>query len=103
MSALINFSINLDAIPENVKVKGKKGTYVNLTASVSDESNYGNNVSFSLSQTKEQRESKENKVYLGNGKVVWNDGKITNAKKEEGFETISQEDLKASSGDDLPF
>ena len=29
-----------------------------------------------MEQTKEQREAKEAKAYVGNGKVVWTDGHI---------------------------
>jgi hypothetical protein len=31
MSAITNFSINLEAIPKELIVKGKKGSYINLT------------------------------------------------------------------------
>jgi hypothetical protein len=73
MSALINFSI-----------KGADGKYINYTASINDEQDkYGNNVAITLQQTKEQREAKEKKVYVGNGKVAWTDGKIEVAKKED--------------------
>jgi len=72
MSAIINTSINLDKIPEDAIIQGKKGRYVNMTVVINDElDNYDNQVSAMLSQTKEQREAKEPKVYLGNGSVAW--------------------------------
>jgi len=72
MSAIINTSINLDKIPEDAIIQGKKGRYVNMTVVINDElDNYDNQVSAVLSQTKEQREAKEPKVYLGNGNVAW--------------------------------
>ena len=73
MAALINFSI-----------KGADGKYINYTASINDElDKYGNNVAITLQQTKEQREAKEKKVYVGNGKVAWTNGKIEVATKKE--------------------
>ena len=56
MSALVNFSINVEEInklgPDKL-IKGKKGTYVNLTLSVNNETKYGNNASVSISQKQE--------------------------------------------------
>lgn len=71
MSAITNVSINLDKIPEDAIVKGEKGRYVNLTVFQNDETRYQNNASVALSQTKEDRESGNQKVYLGNGRVVF--------------------------------
>lgn len=95
MSALVNFSIDLTKISKDQIIEGTKGKYVNLTASINEDSRFGNNVSFFLSQSKEQREAKEPKNYLGNGKVVWTDGKITLAEKQE---VVAEE-----SDSDLPF
>lgn len=99
MSALVNFSLNLSKLPKDKIIKGKKGQYINLTASINDETKFGNNVSFSVSQSKDERENKESKIYVGNGKVVWNDGNITNAEKEEKEAVTSVVD----DGEDLPF
>lgn len=64
-------------------IKQKDGSYKSYTISISDETNqYGQNVSVYESQTKEQREAKEKKTYIGNGKVFWTDGKVVVAKKE---------------------
>ena len=51
MSAITNFSINLEAIPKELIVKGKKGSYINLTMFQNDETKYGNNASISVSQS----------------------------------------------------
>ena len=99
MSALLNFSLDLSKLPKGKIIKGEKGQYINLTASINDETKFGNNVSFSVSQSKEEREGKEAKIYVGNGKVVWNDGNIVNAEKQEQEPVNSVVD----SGDDLPF
>lgn len=93
MGALADFSI-----------KQKDGSYKNYTISISDEVNqYGQNVSVYESQTKEQREAKEKKKYIGNGKVFWTDGKISVGEKK----AAPKEEVKAeptiTDDTDLPF
>jgi len=96
MSAIINGSIRVDRLPKEKFIKGKDGAvYYNFTISVSDETRYGNNVAITDSQTKEERDAKKPKNYLGNGKVVWTDGNIVLAEKEE----IQEQETS----DDLPF
>jgi len=100
MSTLITGSIRVDKLPKEKFIMGKDGAvYYNFTISVQDETRYGNNVAFMDSQTKEERDAKVQKTYLGNGKVVWTDGNIALAEREE--EKVS---ATSESGDnDLPF
>ena len=101
MSALINFSLNVAKLPKEKFIAGKDGAvYVNLTMSVNDETRYGNNTGIYVSQTQEEREAKKKKTYLGNGKVVWNNGTIVNAEKE--VQEAVQEHPKEEAAD-LPF
>lgn len=99
MSALINVSLRVDKLPKEKFVQGKDGAvYYNFTVAVNDESNqWGQNVSLTDSQTKEEREAKKPKSYLGNGTVIWTNGTIQLAEKKEGVAT------KEVVGDDLPF
>ena len=84
MSAIINFSLNVAKLPKEKFVSGKDGAvWVNLTMSVNEETKYGNNTGIYVSQSLEEREAKKPKEWLGNGKVVWNDGKITNVVWED--------------------
>lgn len=84
----------------NLSIKGKDG-YKNYTISISDETNqYGQNVTMYEQQSKEERENKVPKKYIGNGSVVWNDGKITNAEKKEVNNTPKVEEKDE---DLLPF
>ena len=100
MSALINFSLNVAKLPKEKFIAGKDGAvYVNLTMSVNDETRYGNNTGIYVSQTQEEREAKKQKTYLGNGKVVWNNGTIVNATKEV-QEAVQEQPAEA---DGLPF
>ena len=89
---IISASIDLSKIDKSriVDKDGKK--FYNLTIIVNDTPNqYGQDVGITTEQTKEERERKENKTYLGNGKTVYN--------KE--FEAPKLE--KEPQGDALPF
>jgi hypothetical protein len=80
MATLATLSIDLSKVN---KEKLYKGQYLNLTISLNDEtSQYGKNVSAYEEQSKEEREAKEKKNYVGNGKIVWTDGKVTLVEKE---------------------
>jgi hypothetical protein len=84
MSALINLSIDVTKIDKTKLIKGAKGTYLNLTVAVNNElDQFGNNASAYISQSKEEREAKVNRTYLGNGKVVFTDGTINKAEKPQ--------------------
>jgi len=99
MSAIINASIRVDKLPKEKFVKGKDGAvYYNFTLSVNDETRYGNNVAVMDSQTKEEREAKVARNYLGNGKVVWTDSNIVIAEREDKPQAV-----KETVSDDLPF
>ena len=64
-----------------------------------DETKYGNNASISLSQSQEDREAKNPKVYLGNGKVVWvSDDNVSTAEREDAVSTKG-----GNESNDLPF
>ena len=101
MSTLITGSIRVDKLPKEKFIKGKDGAvYYNLTISIQDETRYGNNVAFMDSQTKEEREAKAQKNYLGNGKVVWTDNNIVLATREDAEQTINSSKNEEA---DLPF
>jgi len=98
MSALINLSLRVDKLPKEKFVQGKDGAvYYNFTIGVNDDSNqWGQNVSATDSQTKEEREAKKAKTYLGNGTVVWTDGNIKLADKKV---EVTAKEVES----DLPF
>jgi len=100
MSALINVSINVAKLPKEKFITGKNGNvYYNFTLSVNDETNnYSQNVSAFDSQTKEEREAKKEKFYLGNGKVVWTDGSCKTAERQE-----DKTEVVENESPDLPF
>lgn len=104
MSALINISIDVASLPKEKFVQGKNGkVYYNFTLSVNDETNdYGQNVSAFDAQTKEEREAKKLKSYLGNGKVLWTDGKCTKAEWQDS-NSNSPAKVEVEAESDLPF
>lgn len=100
MAGLINISINVADLPKEKFVQGKKGTYYNFTVSVNDDTNqFGQNVSVYDSQTKEEREAKKAKTYIGNGRVLWTDGVMTAVERQDEVQTPQVE----VSSDGLPF
>ena len=95
MSAIVNFSLDLTKLPKEKMIKGKKGTYINLSLSVNNETNdFGQNASVFISQTKEEKDQKKN--YVGNGKVVWTDGTCVKA-------TAGDAIVEEVASSDLPF
>jgi hypothetical protein len=104
MSALINVSIDVASLPKEKFVQGKNGkVYYNFTLSVNDETNnYGQNVSAFDAQTKEEREAKKAKSYLGNGKVVWTDGTCAKADWQDS-DSNSPAKVEVEAESDLPF
>ena len=89
----IMIPIDQDGITEK---DGK--VYLNLQIGVNDEKDkYENDCSISISQNKEEREAKKEKVYIGNGKTFWESNK-----------SIPDHSAKLNEpapigGDDLPF
>ena len=76
MASIIKTSINLTEIPKDKIFVGKKGKYLPITITLNDEvDQFGNQGPVVVEQTKEERESKPAKTYLGNTRVVWTNGK----------------------------
>jgi hypothetical protein len=70
MSKLINAKIDVTKIPKEAIYVGEKGKYLSVDIWINDEDdNYGNNCSINIQQSKEEREAKAKKVYIGNGKT----------------------------------
>ena len=75
MASILKTSINLNAIPKDKIINGKKGKYLPITISLNDDlDQFGNQGPVCVDQTKEERDAKTAKTYLGNVKVVWTNG-----------------------------
>lgn len=74
MGQLINAQVNKSKLNGLVHYTNKRTgeESVNITISLNDTPDqYGNNASIWISQTKEERDAKAPKIYVGNGKVIY--------------------------------
>lgn len=91
-------------VMHDVMQKRKDDKGISITISTNDESNeWGQNVSAYVSQTKEEREEKKKKFYVGNGKVFWTDGKITVGVKPSDDVVQDAQVVDDGGSGDLPF
>ena len=75
MAGIVKGSIDLTKVPKDRIIVGKKGKYINVAITVNDEEDqFGNFGPIIVDQSKEEREAKVPKTYLGNVKVVWTNG-----------------------------
>ena len=74
MASIYSASIDLSLIDKS-KITEKNGKkYYNVQITLKDEADqYGQILSITENQSKEEREAKTAKKYLGNGKLVWSD------------------------------
>ena len=102
MASIIKTSINLNAIPKDKIFTGKKGKYLPITITLNDDlDQFGNQGPVVVEQTKEERDAKAEKTYLGNGKVVWTDGNnVDTAPRDNNSAPAS---APAAVEEDLPF
>lgn len=104
MSKLVSINLDVTKIPRDRIIAGKKGKYIDLDVWIDDEADqYGNDASVSVRQTKEEREAKARKTYVGNGKklVGWGDSKPEQPKGHESWDEFDKKE--AEDGDDIPF
>ena len=106
MAGIIKASINLNAIDKSKIIEGKKGKYLPITITVNDEPDqFGNQGPVCIEQSKEEREAKTAKTYLGNCKVVWTNGQFPEpAPRDNQQAPAPQNKPQAVAADpDLPF
>ena len=92
MAGIIKGSINLSEIPKDKIVEGKKGKYLPISITINDE----------VDQSKEERNAKVAKKYLGNVRVVWSNGTFPDAPKQ-GAPAPALKAAAVEVEDDLPF
>ena len=94
MGKIINIKVDVTKLDKSRFYKGEKGTYANLTVAenMDGESQYGDTLYVFESQSKEEREAKTPKNFVGNGKeFVFNNGQASTPVEESLVD------------DDLPF
>ncbi len=102
MASIIKASINLNVIPKEKIFVGKKGKYLPITITLNDElDQFGNQGPVVVEQTKEEREAKAPKTYLGNVKVVWTNGDNVDVAPRDNNSAPAP--APAAAEEDLPF
>ena len=102
MASIIKTSINLNEIPKDKIYVGKKGKYLPITITLNNDlDQFGNQGPVVVEQTKEERDAKAAKTYLGNVKVVWTNG--TNVEPAPRDNNSAPAPAPAAAEDDLPF
>ena len=104
MASIIKASIDLNKIPKDKIFVGKKGKYLPITITINDElDQFGNQGPVVVEQTKEEREAKVAKTYLGNVRVVWTNGENVDTPPRDGEPTKPAPTAKTEVEEDLPF
>ena len=105
MASIIKASINLSEVPKDKIYVGKKGKYLPITITINDETDqFGNQGPVTVQQTKEERDAKTAKTYLGNVKVVWTNGdNVAVAPRTDQPVAQAAPAAAAAPVDDLPF
>ena len=102
MASIVKASINLNAIPKDKIFVGKKGKYLPITITLNDElDQFGNQGPVVVEQTKEERDAKAPKTYLGNVKVVWTNGNNVEVAPRDNQSAPAP--APAAAKEDLPF
>ena len=102
MESIIKTSINLNNIHKDKIFVGKKGKYLPITITLNDElDQFGNQGPVVVEQTKEERDAKAAKTYLGNVKVVWTNGENVDVAPRDNNSAPAP--APAAAEEDLPF
>ena len=101
MASIIKASIDVNKIPKDKIFVGKKGKYLPITITINDElDQFGNQGPVVVEQTKEERDSKAPKTYLGNVKIVWTNGNNVDVAPRDNNQAAPQLEPQK---EDLPF
>ena len=103
MAGIIKTSINLTAIDKSRIIQGKKGQYLPITITVNNDVDaYGNHGPVAIAQSKEEREAKEPRTFLGNATIVWTDGEFPQPVPSANQQQAAPAQQQVAQ-DDLPF
>ena len=103
MASIIKTSIDLTKIPKDKIYQGKKGKYLPITITLNNDlDQFGNQGPVVVEQTKEERDAKAEKTYLGNVKVVWTDGNNVDTAPRDNNQSAPAP-APAAADADLPF
>ena len=96
--SVLTYNSKRELVPKKDE-NGKELKKLKLNFSIFEEGNYGKNVSFTIPQSKEQRENKEKKRYVANGKIYYASDDL------QGFvqKVEQKQEAEVLVTDDLPF
>jgi hypothetical protein len=99
MARIISIALKKSKLEKIPTFKGKEGEeYYNMDVIVNDQPDkFGQDVSVTEKQTKEDRMAKKPKNYIGSGKTVWSKEPTTEAWKEAAIKSEPKKD------EGLPF
>ena len=94
---ILTYNSQRELVPKKDE-NGKALKKLKLNFSIFQEGNYGQNVSFTIPQSKEQRENNEKKKYVANGKIYYASDDLQSfvqrqESKIENTETVTEDDL----------
>jgi hypothetical protein len=94
--SILTYNAQKQLVPK-IGEDGKEKKKIKMDFSIFEEGNFGNNVSFMIPQTKEQRDNGETKKYISNGKIY------STSEELRSFVQKSQAKVEQELVDDLPF
>ena len=104
MASIISANIDLTKVDKSKIYEGKKGKYYPITIVLNDElGQFGDSGYIQTEQTKEERDAKAPKSFLGNVKVVWSNGSNVAPAPRDGEPQRQQSAPQSAPGPDLPF
>ena len=96
---ILTYNSQRELVPKKDE-NGKAFKKLKLNFSIFQEGNYGQNVSFTIPQSKEQRENNEKKKYVANGKIYYASDDLQSFVQRQESKVENTESVTA---DDLPF
>jgi len=96
---ILTYNSQRELVPKKDE-NGKALKKLKLNFSIFQEGNYGQNVSFTIPQSKEQRENNEKKKYVANGKIYYASDDLQSFVQRQESKVENTESVTA---DDLPF
>lgn len=97
---ILTYNADRQLVPKKGE-DGKELKKLKLNFSIFQEGRYGKNVSFTIPQTKEQRENKEPKKYVANGKIYYASDDLQGFVQRNDNASSQKEEVVESN--DLPF
>ena len=96
---ILTYNSQRELVPKKDE-NGKALKKLKLNFSIFQEGNYGQNVSFTIPQSKEQRDNGEKKKYVANGKIYYASDDLQSFVQRQESKV---ENTESVSVDDMPF